>query len=212
MYIQTWHGDAIPLWYSVYVVLSRSSGLWSPIDTASSPNYHPANSFSAFGPNNSFNLTGGKLLCSQPEECGVTGVTLQFERSQLTMVCVCLFCSFHWNESPKVIGASAELAWVHPPILVHLGHTEQRLSAPLAQQLQLPDCPNFSKSAQIFPLLMITRPCSDPVSTCVCSERRQDALRMFNLPLLHTHTLFQRTTELVNPIFKILRLDAFGET
>ncbi|XP_039984540.1 transmembrane protein 131 isoform X2 [Xiphias gladius] len=37
---------------------SDSSGLWSPIDTASSPNYHPANSFSAFGPNNSFNLTG----------------------------------------------------------------------------------------------------------------------------------------------------------
>uniref|UniRef100_A0A4W6DRH8 Transmembrane protein 131 n=1 Tax=Lates calcarifer TaxID=8187 RepID=A0A4W6DRH8_LATCA len=37
---------------------SDSSGLWSPIDTASSPNYHSANSFSAFGPNNSFNLTG----------------------------------------------------------------------------------------------------------------------------------------------------------
>ncbi|XP_034558542.1 transmembrane protein 131 [Notolabrus celidotus] len=37
---------------------SDSSGLWSPIDTASSPNYPSANSFSAFGPNNSFNLTG----------------------------------------------------------------------------------------------------------------------------------------------------------
>ncbi|XP_076582704.1 transmembrane protein 131 isoform X2 [Chaetodon auriga] len=37
---------------------SDSSGLWSPIDTASSPNFHSANSFSAFGPNNSFNLTG----------------------------------------------------------------------------------------------------------------------------------------------------------
>uniref|UniRef100_A0A8C7G601 Transmembrane protein 131 n=1 Tax=Oncorhynchus kisutch TaxID=8019 RepID=A0A8C7G601_ONCKI len=31
-----------------------SSGLWSPIG------FNPANSFSAFGPNNSFNLTGGK--------------------------------------------------------------------------------------------------------------------------------------------------------
>lgn len=189
MYIQTWDRDTIPLWYSVYVVLfSRSSGLWSPIDTASSPNYHPANSFSAFGPNNSFNLTGGTLCCSRPDECGVTGVTLQFECSQVNHgVCVCVFSSFHRNESPKVIGASAELAGVHPPILVHLGHTEQRLSAPLAQQLQLPDCPNFSKSAQIFPLLMIPRPCSDPVSTCVPSERLRDALRMFNLPLLHTH-------------------------
>ncbi|KAM4628602.1 transmembrane protein 131 [Polymixia lowei] len=37
---------------------SDSSGLWSPIDTANSPNFNSANSFSAFGPNNSFNLTG----------------------------------------------------------------------------------------------------------------------------------------------------------
>ncbi|KAJ4919819.1 hypothetical protein JOQ06_022212, partial [Pogonophryne albipinna] len=37
---------------------SDSSGLWSPLETASSPNFHSANSFSAFGPNNSFNLTG----------------------------------------------------------------------------------------------------------------------------------------------------------
>ncbi|XP_068581405.1 transmembrane protein 131 [Cebidichthys violaceus] len=36
---------------------SDSSGLWSPIDSASSPNFHSANSFSAFGPNSSFNLT-----------------------------------------------------------------------------------------------------------------------------------------------------------
>uniref|UniRef100_A0A8C2WWH8 Transmembrane protein 131 n=1 Tax=Cyclopterus lumpus TaxID=8103 RepID=A0A8C2WWH8_CYCLU len=33
------------------------SGLWSPIDSAGSPNFHCANSFSAFGPNSSFNLT-----------------------------------------------------------------------------------------------------------------------------------------------------------
>uniref|UniRef100_A0A667ZTX3 Transmembrane protein 131 n=1 Tax=Myripristis murdjan TaxID=586833 RepID=A0A667ZTX3_9TELE len=36
---------------------SHSSGLWSPIDTANGPNFSSANSFSAFGPNNSFNLT-----------------------------------------------------------------------------------------------------------------------------------------------------------
>ncbi|XP_033847981.1 transmembrane protein 131 [Periophthalmus magnuspinnatus] len=36
---------------------SDSSGLWSPIDTVSSPGIH-SNSFSAFGPNNNFNLTG----------------------------------------------------------------------------------------------------------------------------------------------------------
>ncbi|XP_017278994.1 transmembrane protein 131 isoform X2 [Kryptolebias marmoratus] len=33
-----------------------SSALWSPIDSTSSPNYQSANSFSAFGPNNNFNL------------------------------------------------------------------------------------------------------------------------------------------------------------
>ncbi|XP_028259280.1 transmembrane protein 131 isoform X2 [Parambassis ranga] len=37
---------------------SDSSGLWSPVDQTISPNYHSTNSFSAFGPNNSFNLTG----------------------------------------------------------------------------------------------------------------------------------------------------------
>uniref|UniRef100_A0A672GKI0 Transmembrane protein 131 n=1 Tax=Salarias fasciatus TaxID=181472 RepID=A0A672GKI0_SALFA len=42
-------------------LFSSSSGLWSPLDTASSPSYHSVNSFSAFGPNNSFNLTGGNL-------------------------------------------------------------------------------------------------------------------------------------------------------
>ncbi|XP_072295624.1 transmembrane protein 131 isoform X2 [Eucyclogobius newberryi] len=36
---------------------SDSSGLWSPIDTVNSPGIH-SNSFSAFGPNNNFNLTG----------------------------------------------------------------------------------------------------------------------------------------------------------
>uniref|UniRef100_A0A3B5A957 Transmembrane protein 131 n=1 Tax=Stegastes partitus TaxID=144197 RepID=A0A3B5A957_9TELE len=49
---------------------SDSSGLWSPIDTASSPHYQSANSFSAFGPNNSFNLTGvfsGITLPKSPE-------------------------------------------------------------------------------------------------------------------------------------------------
>lgn len=35
---------------------SDSSGLWSPIDTAGSPNYQSDNSFSAFGPNSSLNL------------------------------------------------------------------------------------------------------------------------------------------------------------
>ncbi|XP_053178852.1 transmembrane protein 131 [Scomber japonicus] len=49
---------------------SDSSGLWSPIDTASSPNYHSANSFSAFGPNNSFNLTGvfTGMKSSEPQQ------------------------------------------------------------------------------------------------------------------------------------------------
>uniref|UniRef100_A0A9J8D498 Transmembrane protein 131 n=1 Tax=Cyprinus carpio carpio TaxID=630221 RepID=A0A9J8D498_CYPCA len=37
---------------------SDSSGLWSPIDTTSSPSFGPVNSFSAFGPNNPLNLSG----------------------------------------------------------------------------------------------------------------------------------------------------------
>ncbi|KAJ8256199.1 hypothetical protein COCON_G00200630 [Conger conger] len=37
---------------------SDSSGLWSPINSATSPSYNPVNSFSAFGPNNTFNLSG----------------------------------------------------------------------------------------------------------------------------------------------------------
>uniref|UniRef100_A0A3P8USD7 Transmembrane protein 131 n=1 Tax=Cynoglossus semilaevis TaxID=244447 RepID=A0A3P8USD7_CYNSE len=40
------------------VLNSNSPGLWSPIDNTSGQNYQSANSFSAFGPNNSFNLTG----------------------------------------------------------------------------------------------------------------------------------------------------------
>ncbi|KAM3619817.1 uncharacterized protein V6R79_014017 [Siganus canaliculatus] len=49
---------------------SDSSGLWSPIDTASSPIFHSANSFSAFGPNNSFNLTGvfSGMKSSEPQQ------------------------------------------------------------------------------------------------------------------------------------------------
>ncbi|XP_064166359.1 transmembrane protein 131 isoform X2 [Anguilla rostrata] len=37
---------------------SDSSGLWSPIDSTQIPNFNSVNSFSAFGPNNTFNLTG----------------------------------------------------------------------------------------------------------------------------------------------------------
>uniref|UniRef100_A0A8C9YB76 Transmembrane protein 131 n=1 Tax=Sander lucioperca TaxID=283035 RepID=A0A8C9YB76_SANLU len=51
-------GKTLPHMTSVESDSSDSSGLWSPIDTVSSPNFHSANSFSAFGPNNSFNLTG----------------------------------------------------------------------------------------------------------------------------------------------------------
>lgn len=46
---------------------SDSSGLWSPLDATSSPSYHSANSFSAFGPNNSFNLTGVFSGMNQPK-------------------------------------------------------------------------------------------------------------------------------------------------
>ncbi|XP_039666049.1 transmembrane protein 131 isoform X2 [Perca fluviatilis] len=51
-------GKTLPHMTSVESDSSDSSGLWSPIDTVSSPNFHSANSFSAFGPNNSFNLSG----------------------------------------------------------------------------------------------------------------------------------------------------------
>uniref|UniRef100_A0A7N9AU27 Transmembrane protein 131 n=1 Tax=Mastacembelus armatus TaxID=205130 RepID=A0A7N9AU27_9TELE len=54
---KTDQGKSLAHMTSVESDSSDSSGLWSPIDTTSSPNYHSANSFSAFGPNNSFNLT-----------------------------------------------------------------------------------------------------------------------------------------------------------
>uniref|UniRef100_A0A673J3T3 Transmembrane protein 131-like n=1 Tax=Sinocyclocheilus rhinocerous TaxID=307959 RepID=A0A673J3T3_9TELE len=38
---------------------SDSSGLWNPIDTTSPPSFGPVNAFSAFGPNNPLNLSGG---------------------------------------------------------------------------------------------------------------------------------------------------------
>ncbi|KAI7807286.1 transmembrane protein 131 isoform X1 [Triplophysa rosa] len=37
---------------------SESSGLWTPIDSISSPSFGPVNAFSAFGPHNLFNLSG----------------------------------------------------------------------------------------------------------------------------------------------------------
>ncbi|XP_061680776.1 transmembrane protein 131 isoform X2 [Syngnathoides biaculeatus] len=37
---------------------SDGSGFWSSVDAVSNPGFHSANSFSAFGPSNSFNLTG----------------------------------------------------------------------------------------------------------------------------------------------------------
>lgn len=51
--------------FNILIFFLYSSGLWSPIETASTSNFHSANSFSAFGPNNSFNLTGGNLSGSQ---------------------------------------------------------------------------------------------------------------------------------------------------
>ncbi|KAM4547800.1 transmembrane protein 131 isoform 1-T1 [Odontesthes bonariensis] len=50
-------GKTLPHMTSVESDSSDSSGLWSPIDIASSPNYQSANSFSAFGPSNTFNLS-----------------------------------------------------------------------------------------------------------------------------------------------------------
>uniref|UniRef100_A0A9J8CMX0 Transmembrane protein 131 n=1 Tax=Cyprinus carpio carpio TaxID=630221 RepID=A0A9J8CMX0_CYPCA len=38
---------------------SDSSGLWSPKETTSTPSFGPVNAFSAFGPNNPLNLSGG---------------------------------------------------------------------------------------------------------------------------------------------------------
>ncbi|XP_076004717.1 transmembrane protein 131 isoform X2 [Genypterus blacodes] len=52
------HGKSLAHMTSVESDSSDSSGLWSPIDATSSQNYSSGNSFSAFGPNNSFNLSG----------------------------------------------------------------------------------------------------------------------------------------------------------
>ncbi|XP_077573072.1 transmembrane protein 131 isoform X1 [Stigmatopora nigra] len=49
---------------------SDSSGLWSPMHLVNSPSFHSANSFTAFGPNNSFNLTGvfSEISLQKPPE------------------------------------------------------------------------------------------------------------------------------------------------
>lgn len=70
---------------------------------------------------------------------------------------VCLCGSFQWNESSKVFGASAKLAWIHPCALLHLGHTKQWLSALLAQQRQLADRPNCSKILYLFLMWRLER-------------------------------------------------------
>ncbi|CAG5861938.1 unnamed protein product [Menidia menidia] len=59
----------LPHMTSVESDSSDSSGLWSPVDIAHSPNYNSANSFSAFGPNNTFNLTTvfGGIKSSAPQ-------------------------------------------------------------------------------------------------------------------------------------------------
>ncbi|CAN9500273.1 unnamed protein product [Ophioblennius macclurei] len=60
-------GKSLSHMMSVESDSSDSSGLWSPLDAASSPSYHSLNSFSAFGPNNSFNLTGVFSGMNQPK-------------------------------------------------------------------------------------------------------------------------------------------------
>uniref|UniRef100_A0A8B9JWQ9 Transmembrane protein 131 n=1 Tax=Astyanax mexicanus TaxID=7994 RepID=A0A8B9JWQ9_ASTMX len=49
---------ALPHMTSVESDSSDSSGLWSPVDSISSPGFNSLNSFSAFGPNNPLNLSG----------------------------------------------------------------------------------------------------------------------------------------------------------
>ncbi|XP_005166018.2 transmembrane protein 131 isoform X1 [Danio rerio] len=49
---------ALPHMTSVESDGSDSSGLWSPVDSTSSPSFNQVNAFSAFGPNNPLNLSG----------------------------------------------------------------------------------------------------------------------------------------------------------
>ena len=76
---------------------SHSSGLWSPIDIANSPNFHSANSFSAFGPNNSFNLTGGNPVYEKTHKCRGTGFSVDWLHSD----CVCVSLVFSGMNLPK---------------------------------------------------------------------------------------------------------------
>ncbi|XP_028299716.1 transmembrane protein 131 [Gouania willdenowi] len=61
------HSKTLAHMTSVESDSSDSSGLWSPLDVTSSPSYHSANSFSTFGPSNSFNLTGVFSGMNQPK-------------------------------------------------------------------------------------------------------------------------------------------------
>lgn len=81
-----------------------SSGLWSPIDTACSPNFHSANSFSAFGSSNSFNLTGGSNPCGtrvlKTKECWRTFILDKHAFLHTHCFCVC-FVVFSAPKSPE---------------------------------------------------------------------------------------------------------------
>lgn len=104
----TWFHDGIPpsifskqffFFFPFY-----SSGLWSPIDTACSPNFHSANSFSAFGSSNSFNLTGGSNPCGtrvlKTKECWRTFILDKHAFLHTHCFCVC-FVVFSAPKSPE---------------------------------------------------------------------------------------------------------------
>ena len=100
----------------------------------------------------------------------------------------CFVFSFQWNESPKVIWASAKLARDQPCALVHLGQTPHRLSALLAQQLQLTHCPDCSKIPYLV-LMQLTYPL--PVHATIMMLCFLVTPGKQPQPLVHDHALRQ---------------------
>uniref|UniRef100_A0A672RQ26 Transmembrane protein 131 n=1 Tax=Sinocyclocheilus grahami TaxID=75366 RepID=A0A672RQ26_SINGR len=60
---------------------SDCSGLWSPIDTTSPPSFGPVNAFSAFGPNNPLNLSGGMRNVQIKCKIQIASNSIQFSPS-----------------------------------------------------------------------------------------------------------------------------------
>uniref|UniRef100_A0A671R883 Transmembrane protein 131-like n=1 Tax=Sinocyclocheilus anshuiensis TaxID=1608454 RepID=A0A671R883_9TELE len=86
-----------------------SSGLWSPIDTTSPPSFGPVNAFSAFGPNNPLNLSGGMRNVQIKCKIKIASNSNKIA-SSVSNIVVILCISFQRHDCSQEFRAPAELS------------------------------------------------------------------------------------------------------